>query len=94
MNCNRCPEKDPRCLDFHHIDHATKSFCVSAAPNCGYSRERILEEIAKCEVICANCHRKETFDGVTYKAKIKRPTRDKVSKFDIRYSGKLKKVKS
>ena len=27
---------------------------------CGQSKEAILEEIAKCDLICANCHRIRT----------------------------------
>jgi len=30
----------------------------------GYSKERVLEEIEKCELLCANCHRKVTYDVI------------------------------
>lgn len=55
--CERCGEMDPRCLDFHHKDKAQKSFGVSG--NHQRNWNKILEEIKKCEVLCANCHRKE-----------------------------------
>lgn len=61
QTCSQCPESDPRCLDFHHVDPSQKSFIVSTGPNRGYSKERILEEITKCVVLCSNCHRKYTF---------------------------------
>jgi len=43
-------------LDFHHIDGNIKSFNLSTR---GLTRswERIKDEIAKCTLVCANCHR-------------------------------------
>ena len=52
--CKECGERDPRCLDFHHI--SDKKYCVSSLIN--HSRKVLLQEISKCEVLCANCHRK------------------------------------
>lgn len=57
LKCNRCPEDFIYCLEFHHTDPEEKEFSVSQMR--GYSKEKILEEISKCEVLCANCHRKE-----------------------------------
>ena len=55
-----CDESHPACLDFHHRDPREKVMILSKVTNQrGWSIERILAEIAKCEVICANCHRKE-----------------------------------
>ena len=54
--CTTCTEKDARCLDFHHVDPTTKSFTIS---NCIVgSRATLLKEIAKCIIVCSNCHRK------------------------------------
>lgn len=53
-----CGEKEPLALDFHHIDPSTKEIDVSKAVQLGWGEKRILEEINKCRVICANCHRK------------------------------------
>jgi hypothetical protein len=58
LGCSRCPENHPSCLDFHHCDEE-KEFCISDMINEKHSEEKILAEIAKCEVLCANCHRKE-----------------------------------
>lgn len=55
LGCRRCGIRDVRVLDFHHIDPLEKSFGVSASWH--PSREALEEEIAKCEVLCANCHR-------------------------------------
>ena len=51
--------EDSRALDFDHIK-GEKTFNVSQM--FGYSKNRLLAEIAKCEVVCANCHRIRTFD--------------------------------
>lgn len=54
--CVCCGEKETCCLDFHHIDQEHKEFNMGSALN--KSEERILEEAAKCVVVCSNCHRK------------------------------------
>lgn len=59
LKCSRCPENDPRCLDFHHLDQSKKIVNIARAHKLGWSSEKILEEMAKCIVLCSNCHRKE-----------------------------------
>ncbi len=54
--CVHCPEKDPACLDFHHRDPGEKEGHIGEFRRFGM--ERLLAEIAKCDVLCANCHRK------------------------------------
>lgn len=44
------------CLDFHHIDRKEKKCCVAAS--CGKAG---IKEMRKCTVLCAICHRKETY---------------------------------
>lgn len=58
LKCSICNESDPRCLDFHHRDKTTKLFNVGHY----YTRSKanILKEIAKCDILCSNCHRKLT----------------------------------
>jgi ribosomal protein L44E len=41
-------------LDFHHRDPATKDFSVG---HFNGSLKRLLAEVAKCDLLCANCHR-------------------------------------
>lgn len=43
-------------LEFHHVDSATKAFGISED---GSSRSwaRVFEEMRKCVLVCANCHR-------------------------------------
>src|SRR5277367_4132684 len=31
LGCSRCPENRPACLDFHHVDPATKCFAIGNA---------------------------------------------------------------
>lgn len=53
-SCVACGESDFRCLEFHHIDESTKH--AELARMIGYSRKRLLAEIALCEIRCKNCH--------------------------------------
>jgi hypothetical protein len=49
-------------LDFAHRDRKTKEFNIANALRSGWSLIRIQKEAAKCDVLCANHHRIETFD--------------------------------
>lgn len=58
--CKDCGiQYPPYVMDFDHVS-GTKIQAVSVLWRSGVSRERILEEISKCEVVCANCHRERT----------------------------------
>lgn len=58
LKCSNCSEKRHYCLDFHHRDPKTKSFNFKKVIGKQlYGRDRLLEEVAKCDVLCANCHR-------------------------------------
>lgn len=54
--CILCNETTTACLDFHHIDPSTKDIEVSILV--GMSLTRLKDEIRKCVILCANCHRK------------------------------------
>lgn len=58
--CETCGESDVRVLEFHHV--GGKDMAVSAMVGGGYSIPRIEAELAKCTVLCANCHRKITVE--------------------------------
>ena len=59
--CKDCGESYPHyCMDFDHI--ANKDFNVSWAIAHSWSREKIVKEIEKCELVCAICHRKRTYN--------------------------------
>ncbi len=59
LKCSRCGFNHPAALDFHHIDPSTKSFKMSNISRVEKNKTLIMEEIKKCEVLCANCHRVE-----------------------------------
>ena len=58
LKCNKCPENHPATLDFHHINPKDKDDSVSNMVADGRSEKLILAEVAKCDVLCSNCHRK------------------------------------
>lgn len=59
--CAKCGGHFPNCvMDYDHKDPSSKKMCV--AQMMGYSWKVILEEIAKCELLCANCHRIKTYE--------------------------------
>lgn len=58
LKCIMCQENHPACLEFHHRNRLEKVDNVASASNKGWSISRIKEEISKCDVLCANCHRK------------------------------------
>mgnify|MGYP003652198680 FL=1 len=64
--------KSVRALDFHHLDHSTKSFCITQYICSGSGSRRgnfldenkevllpdiLIQELDKCILLCANCHR-------------------------------------
>ena len=59
--CIDCGEKDPIVLDFDHIDKDNKFKTISQMLCGHYSFETILKEIEKCEIRCANCHRRRSY---------------------------------
>jgi hypothetical protein len=56
-SCVDCGEKDVIVLEFDHVKD--KSFTISTIGR-DHRLDDIKKEITKCEVRCANCHRKKT----------------------------------
>lgn len=52
----KCGEKRIAALSFHHKNPECKEFRIAVAAGRGWCKKRILQEIEKCEVMCANCH--------------------------------------
>lgn len=52
-----------RALELHHLDPNEKDFTVSPSTTL-YRWSRVVEEVRKCVLLCANCHR-EVHAGIT-----------------------------
>lgn len=60
--CTDCKKSfDTCCMDFDHV-RGEKKYNVGSMFAHHYSRELIEKELAKCEIVCANCHRIRTRD--------------------------------
>ena len=57
-------------LDFDHIDPNTKLFNIGRS-RAKVSLEALWKEVAKCQVLCANCHRIKTFENGEHNGKSK-----------------------
>lgn len=58
-DCGISGKDYPKILDFHHV-RGDKKFNVSEYSRQTSSLIKIKEEISKCDVVCANCHRIRT----------------------------------
>lgn len=56
--CSDCGLADPAVLEFDHV--GPKRMEVGKLVREAYRLERIKAEIANCELVCANCHRRRT----------------------------------
>lgn len=55
--CCKCGyDKCPGALEFHHLDPAGKDFSISRIKLTKFD-ERATNELDKCILVCANCHR-------------------------------------
>lgn len=57
--CVDCGEREAIVLEFDHV-RGIKEANVSKLMQNGRSWAQVLKEIEKCEVVCANCHRKRS----------------------------------
>ena len=64
--CAICGESDPRVLEINHVEPSTKNHNLAEMVKSGHSEKSILDEISKCEVLCANCHRRKTAKDFEY----------------------------
>lgn len=59
--CIDCGENDPIVLEFDHRVGSSKLFAIGEAVTKKRCLRVVKEEIAKCDVRCANCHRRVTY---------------------------------
>lgn len=63
--CIDCGEGDPIVLEFDHRDGAEKRFNIGDAKG-SFSLSAVKAEVEKCDVRCANCHRRRTYKQRNY----------------------------
>lgn len=60
--CVDCGGRFPsHVMDLDHLDRSIKKMNISMMVSHGFAVEAIAAELAKCEVVCANCHRDRTY---------------------------------
>ncbi len=57
VKCVKCGNANPVVIDFHHRDPKEKDGKVKNMLQKLLSKESIMAEVAKCDTLCANCHR-------------------------------------
>lgn len=58
--CSRCGYKrNIAALEFHHLDPNEKEFQIDLRHFSNSSLEKLKQELDKCILLCANCHREE-----------------------------------
>lgn len=56
--CQDCKRSfPPCCMSFIHRDSETNTHIISALAANGRSRDLIMDEMSKCDLVCANCER-------------------------------------
>lgn len=61
LSCTQCGENHPATLDFHHVKREKTNRKVHKLVANG-ALAAAYEEIKKCIVLCANCHRKHHWE--------------------------------
>jgi len=62
--CEECGVTDHRCLEFHHINGRGKED-IPVSQLSHRNQKRVLKEIQKCQILCANCHRIKHYKEIT-----------------------------
>lgn len=57
LKCAKCGQSRGYVLDFHHINPDEKDNTIARLTSNTSSIENVYDEIKKCIVLCANCHR-------------------------------------
>ena len=60
--CADCREDYPYwMLEFDHLPEHKKLFTIGGRRARDFTIQQIIEEIAKCDVVCSNCHKNRTY---------------------------------
>lgn len=62
LGCKTCGITNHRVLDFHHRLDSTKDFAISEYFYHQFNERRLRDEVKKCDILCANCHRIHHFE--------------------------------
>ena len=68
LSCTACGENHPATLDFHHVKREKTNRKVHKLVGNG-ALTKAFEEIKKCIVLCANCHRKHHWEEHQHRKK-------------------------
>lgn len=62
--CADCGEKYPHyVMEFDHVpEKGQKKFSVASGGNWSLSAGPLKQELDKCDIVCANCHRVRTYN--------------------------------
>ena len=69
--CVDCGETDPIVLEFDHRPGVEKLFNIASIVRDKITMKKLVAEIEKCDVRCANCHRRVTYErkGFTHRTR-------------------------
>lgn len=57
LACAKCGDTRGYVLDFHHINPEEKENTIARMTSNNYELNKVYDEMKKCIVLCANCHR-------------------------------------
>lgn len=57
----------PYVMDFDHKNENDKIDSLARLARNGFSKEKLLIEVEKCDLVCANCHRERTYKRLKVK---------------------------
>jgi hypothetical protein len=55
-------------MEWDHLPGVEKTLVLANTRRAAHSKQRILAELEKCELVCANCHSERTFGQRTKRA--------------------------
>ena len=55
--CAKCGDDRGYVLEYHHVNPEEKEYTIARLTSNNYTLDKVYDEIQKCIVLCANCHR-------------------------------------